>query len=120
MATDAQSSSPPAEMVPVAIYTRVSTDNQVGGRFDSCESQLAVCRDHVRKNAALGWVEVGHFTDPAFSGSTMNRPGLGPFNSTTAARNLPSRWLLNANRRKLTAAPQKRRQLSGERQIMVV
>ena len=76
MATDAQSSSPPAAMVPVAIYTRVSTDNQVGGRFDSCESQLAVCRDHVRKNAALGWVEVGHFTDPAFSGSTMNRPGL--------------------------------------------
>ena len=76
MDTDAQSSSPPAAMVPVAIYTRVSTDNQVGGRFDSCESQLAVCRDHVRKNAALGWVEVGHFTDPAFSGSTMNRPGL--------------------------------------------
>lgn len=76
MDAEVQSGSPPTAMVPVAIYTRVSTDNQVGGRFDSCESQLAVCRDHVRKNAALGWIEVGHFTDPAFSGSTMNRPGL--------------------------------------------
>ena len=35
--------------VPVAIYTRVSTDNQVGGRFDSCESQLAICRDFVEE-----------------------------------------------------------------------
>jgi hypothetical protein len=28
-------------IVPVAIYTRVSTLHQVGGRFDSCESQAA-------------------------------------------------------------------------------
>jgi len=33
--------------VPVAIYSRVSTANQVGGRFDSCESQAAVCRDFI-------------------------------------------------------------------------
>jgi len=33
-----------AATVPVAIYTRVSTPNQVGGRFDSCESQAAVLR----------------------------------------------------------------------------
>ncbi len=66
----------PAAVVPVAIYTRVSTDNQVGGRFDSCESQLAVCRDHIRKNSGLGWVEVAHYSDPAVSGSSMNRPGL--------------------------------------------
>jgi hypothetical protein len=31
------------ETVPVAIYTRVSTTGQVGGRFDSCESQAAIC-----------------------------------------------------------------------------
>lgn len=62
--------------VPVAIYTRVSTDNQVGGRFDSCESQLAVCRELVRRNQEQGWVEVAHFTDPAVSGSSMDRPGL--------------------------------------------
>ena len=40
--------------VPVAIYTRVSTLGQVGGRFDSCESQAAICREHILKQAAEG------------------------------------------------------------------
>ncbi|EIP98972.1 site-specific recombinase, DNA invertase Pin [Opitutaceae bacterium TAV1] len=62
--------------VPVAIYTRVSTANQVGGRFDSCESQAAVCRDYIRTQAAEGWFEVACFSDPAYSGSSMNRPGI--------------------------------------------
>ncbi len=70
------SPTPPGTVVPVAIYTRVSTDNQVGGRFDSCESQLAICRDFIRRNSGLGWTEVGHYTDPAVSGSSMNRPSL--------------------------------------------
>jgi DNA invertase Pin-like site-specific DNA recombinase len=63
-----------APIVPVAIYTRVSTLSQVGGRFDSCESQAAVCRDYVRKN--IGWHEVACYTDAAYSGGTMNRPGI--------------------------------------------
>lgn len=62
--------------VPVAIYSRVSTANQVGGRFDSCESQAAVCRDHIAKHANDGWFEVACFSDPAYSGSSMNRPGI--------------------------------------------
>ncbi|AHF92524.1 recombinase [Opitutaceae bacterium TAV5] len=62
--------------VPVAIYTRVSTVNQVGGRFDSCESQAAVCRDYIRKQAGEGWFEVACFSDPAYSGSSLNRPGI--------------------------------------------
>ena len=62
--------------VPVAIYTRVSTVNQVGGRFDSCESQAAVCREYIAKHAAEGWHEVASFSDPAYSGGTMNRPGI--------------------------------------------
>ncbi len=62
--------------VPVVIYARVSTDNQVGGRFDSCESQTAVCREHVRQHAAEGWYEVASFTDAAYSGGSMNRPGI--------------------------------------------
>jgi DNA invertase Pin-like site-specific DNA recombinase len=62
--------------VPVAIYTRVSTANQVGGRFDSCESQSAVCRDFIAKHANDGWFEVACFSDPAYSGSSMNRPGI--------------------------------------------
>jgi DNA invertase Pin-like site-specific DNA recombinase len=62
--------------VPVAIYTRVSTANQVGGRFDSCESQSVVCRDFIAKHASDGWFEVACFSDPAYSGSSMNRPGI--------------------------------------------
>ncbi len=62
--------------VPVAIYSRVSTANQVGGRFDSCESQAAVCRDYIAKHASDGWFEVACFSDPAYSGGSMNRPGV--------------------------------------------
>lgn len=62
--------------VPVAIYARVSTDNQVGGRFDSCESQAAVCRDYMQRQSAEGWYEVASFTDAAYSGGTMDRPGI--------------------------------------------
>ena len=62
--------------VPVAIYTRVSTANQVGGRFDSCESQAAVCRDFIAKHANDGWFEVACYSDPAYSGGSMNRPGV--------------------------------------------
>ena len=62
--------------VPVAIYSRVSTANQVGGRFDSCESQAAVCRDFIAKHASDGWFEIACFSDPAYSGGSMNRPGV--------------------------------------------
>ena len=63
-------------VVPVAVYTRVSTDNQVGGRFDSLESQATICRDYIRKRTADGWQEVACFTDAAYSGGTMDRPGI--------------------------------------------
>jgi DNA invertase Pin-like site-specific DNA recombinase len=63
-------------VIPVAIYTRVSTLHQVGGRFDSCESQAAICRDFIRKHAHEGWFEYACHTDAAYSGGTMNRPGL--------------------------------------------
>ena len=65
-----------AHALAVAIYTRVSTANQVGGRFDSCESQAAVCRDFIAKHASDGWFEVACFSDPAYSGGSMNRPGI--------------------------------------------
>lgn len=62
--------------VPVAIYTRVSTSSQVGGRFDSCESQAAICRDYLARHAAEGWHEVASHTDAAYTGANMNRPGI--------------------------------------------
>ncbi len=69
-------SHPVSFAIPVAIYTRVSTLGQVGGRFDSCESQAAICRDFIKKHAAEGWYEVTCHTDAAYSGGTMNRPGI--------------------------------------------
>lgn len=67
---------PAGRSVPVAIYARVSSDNQVGGRFDSCESQTAICREYVSQHAHLGWYEAASFTDAAYSGGSMNRPGI--------------------------------------------
>lgn len=62
--------------VAVAIYTRVSTDAQTGRRFDSCEHQTAVCREHIDRKRAEGWFEFGHFSDEAYSGATLDRPGI--------------------------------------------
>lgn len=58
----------PALRVPVAIYTLVSTIGQVGGRFDSCESQAANSRDYLAHYSDEGWHEVARFTDAAYSG----------------------------------------------------
>jgi DNA invertase Pin-like site-specific DNA recombinase len=61
---------------PVAIYARVSTEQQCGHRFDSCEHQVAVCREYILKQAHLGWHEVACFIDEAYSGSNLERPGI--------------------------------------------
>lgn len=68
--------SPEVRQVPVAIYTRVSTIDQVGGRFDSCESQEELARQHIARNAPSGYYLSGVFPDPAYSGGSMKRPGM--------------------------------------------
>jgi hypothetical protein len=57
-------------------YTRVSTLHQVGGRFDACESQAAICRDTIKKRAHEGWTQFSCHTDAVYSGDSMNRTGL--------------------------------------------
>ena len=42
----------------MTIDPQVSTKNQVGGRFDFCESLVAICQEHNRKHEADGWCEV--------------------------------------------------------------
>lgn len=69
-------SCPQVRQVPVAIYTRVSTIDQVGGRFDSCESQEELARQHIARNAPNGYYLSGVFPDPAYSGGSMKRPGM--------------------------------------------
>jgi DNA invertase Pin-like site-specific DNA recombinase len=66
----------PIAPVPVAIYTRVSTAGQVGGRFDSCASQEALCRDYIASRAGEGWFEIACYTDAAYSGANVDRPGI--------------------------------------------
>ena len=67
---------PPRNSTPVAIYARVSTAQQCGHRFSSCEHQVNICRDYLRKQSDLGWHEVGCITDEAYSGCTLERPGI--------------------------------------------
>ncbi|OAM90026.1 recombinase family protein [Termitidicoccus mucosus] len=55
---------------------RVSTIDQVGGRFDSCESQEELARQHIARNAHKGYYLSGVFPDPAYSGGSMKRPGM--------------------------------------------
>jgi len=69
-------SNPVTPSVPVAIYTRVSTDNQVGGRYDSCEYQAEACRQYIENQGHLGWREIACYTDLAYSGGSMKRPGI--------------------------------------------
>lgn len=72
--------------MPVGIYTRVSTNKQLGRRVESCESQEAICRDHISSHAATkGWQLVQTFTDPAYSGATMKRPGMDALKRAVAA-----------------------------------
>ncbi|HVT71948.1 MAG TPA: recombinase family protein [Lacunisphaera sp.] len=61
---------------PVAIYARVSTENQLGFRFDSCSHQVQTCRDFLKQMAEQGWFEAGCYVDEAYSGATMDRPGI--------------------------------------------
>lgn len=72
--------------VPAGIYTRVSTNKQLGRRVESCESQEAICRDHILSHAPTkGWQLVQTFTDPAYSGATMKRPGMDALKRAVAA-----------------------------------
>ena len=65
--------------VRVAIYTRVSSDGQVGeaGEFDSLAAQREACEAYVVSQRGEGWVLVpGHYEDAGFSGGSMDRPAL--------------------------------------------
>ena len=62
--------------VPAVIYRRVSDAKQLGRRFESCESQASICRDVIQRHEKEGWHEIAYFTDPAYTGANMRRPGM--------------------------------------------
>lgn len=58
----------------VAIYARVSTTKQVGGRYDSCDAQIEACKNYIQARQHEGWTLFDVFSDPAYSGKDLNRP----------------------------------------------
>src|SRR5579885_3273396 len=60
-----------------AIYTRKSTDENLGGDFTSLDSQREYCQAFIKSREAEGWrVYPVEYNDPGFTGGNMDRPGL--------------------------------------------
>lgn len=57
-----------------AIYTRVSTDNQVEVEYNSCESQMEKIRSFINSQEKMEVFKV--YSDPGFTGANLERPGL--------------------------------------------
>ena len=61
----------------VAIYTRKSTDENLGGDFTSLDSQREYCESFIKSREAEGWrVFPVDYNDPGFTGGNIDRPGL--------------------------------------------
>ena len=56
----------------VAIYARVSSDEQAGKEFSSNEVQEVVCRRFIEAN---GYIFAGFYNDKARTGTSLTRPG---------------------------------------------
>ena len=56
------------------IYTRVSTDNQAEKEYSSCEAQEEKIKAYIRSQEGLKLYKV--YSDPAFSGASLDRPAL--------------------------------------------
>ena len=57
-----------------AIYTRVSTDNQVDVEYNSCESQKEKIQSFINSQERMEVFKV--YSDPGFTGANTDRPGL--------------------------------------------
>ncbi len=70
-----QSTSVPP-IVRCAIYTRVSTDDQARGEYNSLESQRDICEHAIAVHAHEGWKTTLYLDDPGYSGKNLERPGM--------------------------------------------
>jgi DNA invertase Pin-like site-specific DNA recombinase len=64
------------ELVPCAIYIRVSTDEQAKEEHYSLSAQEDYCMAEIRRRADEGWFHLITISDPGYSGGTFDRPGL--------------------------------------------
>ena len=58
----------------VAIYTRVSTDNQAEVEFNSCEAQEAKIKSFISSQDGMEIYKV--YSDPGFTGANLDRPAI--------------------------------------------
>jgi len=59
-----------------AIYTRVSTDNQVDKDYNSLETQKESLMAYIQAHKYEGWVLFDVYEDAGFSAATLERPEL--------------------------------------------
>jgi DNA invertase Pin-like site-specific DNA recombinase len=60
-----------------AIYTRVSTDENLDQAYNSLHAQADACSAYIKSQAAEGWIlNPDHYDDGGFSGGTLERPAL--------------------------------------------
>ncbi len=57
-----------------AVYTRVSTDNQVEVEFNSCEAQQEKIKSFINSQENMTIYRV--YSDPGYTGANLNRPAL--------------------------------------------
>lgn len=72
-----------------AIYTRKSIDLGLEDKFNSLETQRAICSAYVTSQEHKGWLEIpGHYDDAGRSGATLHRPGLESLMNDVEAREI--------------------------------
>jgi len=60
-----------------AIYTRVSSEEQLTSDFTSLDSQREYAENYIKSQTALGWeIYPEIYDDPGYTGGNMDRPGL--------------------------------------------
>ena len=60
-----------------AIYTRVSSEEQLTSNFTSLDNQREYAESYIKSQAALGWeLYPEKYDDPGYTGGNMERPGL--------------------------------------------
>lgn len=60
-----------------AIYTRVSSEEQLTSDFTSLDSQREYAESYIKSQTAMGWeIYPEIYNDPGYTGGNMDRPGL--------------------------------------------
>ena len=68
---------PPTKINRCAVYTRKSTDHNLGLAFNSLDAQREACEAYIKSQAHEGWTLIpDRFDDGGLSGASLDRPAL--------------------------------------------